>query len=73
MKWLEESNRLKHLFYTIPCALLFTILFGIGLNIGMEFKDQQYGGKFDWLDIAAGTIGAFIGQAIQLLIIFLCL
>ena len=30
----------------------------------MEFKDEQYGGKFDWLDIAAGEIGGVIGQAI---------
>lgn len=37
----------------------------------MEFKDYQYGGKFDWLDIAATVLGGLIGQAIQVLIICL--
>lgn len=32
----------------------------------MEFKDWQYGGKFDLLDIAATFIGGFLGQIVQL-------
>ena len=51
--WLRESNRLKHLSYAIPCGILGTILFVAGLALGMEFKDKQWGGKWDWLDVAA--------------------
>ena len=51
--WLKESNRPKHLLYAIPAAFVGTILFSTGLAFGMEFKDKQWGGKFDWLDIAA--------------------
>ncbi len=69
--WLKESNRLKHFYYAIPIGLLGTILAVIGCAIGMEFKDHQYGGKFDWLDIAATAIGGVIGQVIQLIIIVL--
>ena len=69
--WLLESNRSKHLFYAIPSAFIGTILFSTGLAFGMEFKDKQYGGKFDWLDIAATMIGGIIGQLLQVSIISL--
>ena len=65
MSWINESNRIKHLLYAIPAGALLTILFAAGLAVGMEFKDRAYGGKWDWLDIAATLIGGFIGQAIQ--------
>ena len=69
--WLKESNRLKHLLYAIPAAFVGTILFSTGLAFGMEFKDKQYGNKFDWLDVAATTIGGIIGQLLQVCIISL--
>lgn len=71
MNWLLESNRLKHLLFAIPCGLFLTILFVLGLALGMEFKDKQYGNEFDWLDVAATMIGGTIGQIIMLLIIFI--
>ena len=58
--WLKESNRQKHLLYAIPIGL--TILAVLGCAFGMEFKDKEYGNKFDWLDIAATMIGGAIGQ-----------
>lgn len=64
MKWLLESNRLKHLLYAIPCGMLLSILFVFGLALGMEFKDKQYGNEFDWKDVAATMIGGAIGQLI---------
>ena len=69
--WLKQSNRPKHFLYAIPAAFIGTILFSTGLAFGMEFKDKQYGGKFDWLDIAATMIGGLIGQALQLIVILL--
>ena len=71
MKWLKESNRIKHLFYAIPIGLVFTILAVLGCAFGMEFKDRQYGNSFDWLDIAATLIGGAIGQVIQIILIML--
>lgn len=69
--WLKESNRIKHLFYTIPIGLVFTILAVIGCAFGMEFKDRQYENSFDWLDIAATMIGGTIGQVLQIILIML--
>lgn len=71
MSWITDSNRLKHFFYAIPIGLVFTILCVLGCAAGMEFKDKQYGGKFDWLDILATMLGGLIGQIIQILIILL--
>ena len=66
MSWLSESNRMKHLKYAIPVSLIFTILCVLGLATGLEFKDKQYGNKFDWLDWAATMLGGLIGQTLQI-------
>ena len=71
MSWLEESNRIKHLLYAIPIGFILTILAVIGCAFGMEFKDKQYGGNFDWLDISATMIGGLIGQILQLILLFI--
>ena len=71
MSWLKESNRTKHLLYAIPIGFILTILTVIGCAFGMEFKDKQYGGKFDWLYIAATMIGGLIGQILQLTLLFI--
>ena len=67
--WLKQSNRPKHFLYAIPIGFIFTILAVLGCAFGMEFKDKLYGGKFDWLDIAATMIGGLIGQLLQIIII----
>ena len=69
--WLKESNRMQHLLYAIPIGLVFTILTVLGCAFGMEFKDKQYGNKFDWLDVAATIIGGIVGQLLQICIISL--
>ena len=71
--WLKERNRQKHLLYAIPIGLVFTILAVLGCAFGMEFKDKEYGNKFDWLDIAATMIGGAIGQLLQIIIILIIL
>lgn len=73
MSWITKSNRNKHLLYAIPSAFIGTILFAAGLAFGMEFKDKQYGGKFDWLDLIATLIGGIIGQLVQILFLFMIL
>lgn len=73
MSWIKESNRPKHLLYAVPIGLIFTILAVIGCAFGMEFKDREYGNKFDWLDIAATMIGGAIGQLLQIIIILIIL
>lgn len=71
MSWITQSNRQKHFLYAIPIGLTLTIFAVIGCAFGMEFKDKQYGNKFDWLDIAATILGGLVGQVLQLIILFL--
>lgn len=69
--WLNESNRKKHFLYAIPLGLVFTILCVLGTASALEFKDTQYGNKWDWLDWIATMLGGIIGQIVQLFIIYL--
>ena len=69
--WLKESNRPDNIKYGLLSALVGTLIFTTGLAIGMEFKDKQYGNKFDWLDVAATIIGGIVGQLLQICIISL--
>ena len=71
MKWILESNRWKHLIGGCILGLLLTILCAIGCAGGMEFKDKQWGGQWDWLDFLATILGGLIGQGLQILIMYL--
>ena len=71
INWFKESNRDIHFKYAIPIGFVLTILCVIGLATGMELKDKLKGGVFDWLDWLATILGGLVGQALQLLIIWL--
>ena len=66
--FLSESNRDKHFLYAIPCGLFLTILFVLGLAVGMEYKDKLKGGK---LDLGATILGGLIGHGLRLLFLSL--
>ena len=68
--WLLKSNRQKHFLYAIPIGFILTILCVIGIASGLEFKDTQYGEKWDWLDWLATILGGIVGQALQTFLIF---
>lgn len=67
--WLRDSNRWKHLVGGFALGLLLTFLCALGCAGGMEFKDRQWGGEWDWLDFLATILGGMIGQAVQVWII----
>lgn len=62
LKWLKENNRAKYLIYAIPCGLIFTILFVLGLASSMEFKDKMYGNKWDWIDWSLTALGGLMAK-----------
>lgn len=71
--WFKESNRDKHFLYAIPCGIIGTQLFVLGLATGMEFKDHMYKKEWDWIDWLMTNAGGLIGQAIQAGILYLIL
>ena len=68
---MKESNRTKHLLYAIPIGFLFTILCVLGVASGMEFKDREYNGKWDWLDWIAPILGGILGQTLFIIFYFI--
>lgn len=62
--WFLESNRWKHFLYAIPAGAI-NFWLAIGLALGMEFKDAQHGGNFDWLDATCTAVGGFVGAALS--------
>ena len=73
LSWIFESNRPKHFLYSVPIGFIFTILCVLGVASGMEFKDKQWGGKWGWLDWTATMLGGLVGQALQVLLLYLIL
>ena len=71
MSIFTESNRYKHFLYAIPIGATLTILCALGVAGGMEFKDKQWGGRWDWWDFTFTILGGIVGQAIQVALYFL--
>lgn len=56
-----------HLLITFPAVCV------AALAIGMEFKDWQHGGKFDWIDAMFTELGGLSGSCVIVLVVWLCL
>lgn len=70
-KLFSNKTHWQHFAYAIPIGLVFTILCVLGVASGMEFKDKQWGGKWDWADWTCTMIGGAIGQALQVVLILI--
>ena len=68
--WFTASNRWKHFLLAVPLGMAFTLLCVLGCASGMEFKDRQWGGRWDWLDWLATMLGGLVGQALQIVIVW---
>lgn len=73
MTLFEDKTRWQHFVYAIPIGLVFTILCVLGVASGMEFKDKQWGGRWDWRDWICTILGGLVGQAIQTAIILIAI
>ena len=71
INWLLTSNRWKHLCGGFALGLFLTVLCSLGCAGGMEFKDRQWGGRWDWVDFALTVAGGVVGQVLQLAILWL--
>lgn len=69
LDWLNESNRWKHLIGGMVLGMLLTVFAAIGAAGGMEFKDKEYGGKWDWIDFGLTVLGGVVGQMIVVVVL----
>ena len=70
MSWITESNRWKHLIGGFVLGLTLTFLCALGCAGGMEFKDRQWGGLWDWKDWLCTMLGGVVGQLLQIILIY---
>lgn len=72
MNWFTESHRWQHLVGGIVIGILSlgnwytAAVAGIGIASALEFKDNSWGGRWDWLDWIITIAGVLIGFAISL-------
>jgi hypothetical protein len=74
LKWLEKSNRYKHIVCGCLIGLFADNLYcaayaGLGIASALEFKDKSWGGEWDWIDWICTIIGVAAGFGIRILII----
>lgn len=69
INWFKQSNRWKHLLYGFLVSIIAGFAFTIGCAAGMEFKDKQASGKWDWIDFGLTVAGGLAGLALRLTII----
>lgn len=74
INWLKESNRYKHLIGGFILGLISidvycTILLSISVASALEYKDIQWGGKWDWIDWSLTVAGVLIGFLLKFLIL----
>ena len=79
--WLGESNRLKHLICGFVIGLSCGLDAGLVAGLAVEYKDWAYqgyskglnpfqkGSGWDWLDVAATSLGAVLGSLVRFLVI----
>lgn len=71
IQWFAASNRYKHLIggFIIAAAapdIISAVYAVILVAAALEFKDRQWGGRFDWVDLAVTVGGGVIGIALRL-------
>lgn len=69
INWFKQSNRWKHLLYGFLVSIITGFAFTLGCAAGMEFKDRQAGGKWDWIDFGLTVAGAWFGLMLRIVII----
>lgn len=74
MDWFTESHRWQHLIGGIVIGILSlgnwytAAVAGIGIASALEFKDNSWGGRWDWTDWIVTIAGVGIGFGICLII-----
>lgn len=66
-----KSNRWKHFVICFIGALIFGLGFAIGSGLALEFKDKQYGNKFDIIDLLYSILGGVLAVLLKYAVIWI--
>ena len=74
--WFKESNRYKHFIGGIllgyfSCNLYCAIFVGLTVGGALEFKDKEYGGNWDNIDLILTVLGSLLGFGIRTSFLYL--
>lgn len=69
MKLFSDKTRWQHFGWAIPIGAALSILCVLGVASGMEFKDKQWSGRWDWGDWTCTMLGGLFGQVVQVMAI----
>lgn len=70
IEWFKASNRWRHLIYGMVVGIGSNSWYcaayaGAGIAGALEFKDWQWGGKWDWVDFSLTVVGVMAGYMAQ--------
>lgn len=68
INWLKDSNHWKHLAVCFTLSLFFGAAAGMSAGVAAEWKDRQWGGRFDWSDIMADVVGVALAVGVRYLL-----
>lgn len=61
-----KSNRLYHFVGGFLVGLVIGAPASAAVGASMEWKDRQWGGRFDWVDLALTALGGIAGHLVTL-------
>lgn len=68
-----DKTRWQHFGWAVLIGATLTMLCVIGVAFALEFKDKRWGGTWDWKDLACTLLGGAVGQAVQIVLIYVSL
>ena len=70
-KELISDNHWKYLLLSLFGSIFFTFGFSVGMNFTSEYKNKLQNIPWNWKNIGFGLLGGFIGQLLEILLIYL--
>lgn len=73
-KWFLSSNRYKHFVGGVVVGVgadtdYCAAYSGILVASSLEYKDREWGGKWDWIDFGCTLAGVFVGRLIRMILL----
>lgn len=68
INWICASNHWRHILICFVLTVFLGAVAGLSAGVAAEWKDKQWGGRFDWWDIVADMVGITLGSSMRYLL-----